>query len=37
MRGTWFKGAIPGNWEPIEEKNAYRIEEAHLQVVRSLV
>lgn len=36
MRGTWFKGSIPGNWEPIEEKDAQIIEDAHIKVVRSL-
>lgn len=36
MRGTWFKGAMSGNWEPLSEKESHLIEEAHIQVVRSL-
>ncbi|XP_065655078.1 phospholipase DDHD1 isoform X3 [Hydra vulgaris] len=36
MRGTWFKGTQQGNWEPLDENQAFVIEEAHCGVVRSL-
>ena len=38
LRGTWFKGSIlPDHWEPIEEKEAEKIETGHQGCVRALV
>ena len=28
MRGTWF---VDGNWQPVEEENALKIEQQHLK------
>eukprot|EP00112_Aurelia_sp_Birch-Aquarium-sp1_P003732 Seg142.1 transcript_id=Seg142.1/GoldUCD/mRNA.D3Y31 product="Phospholipase DDHD1" protein_id=Seg142.1/GoldUCD/D3Y31 len=37
LRGTWFKGSIlPDHWEPIEEKEAEKIETGHQGCVRAL-
>lgn len=33
-RGTWFKGNMPGNLEPMDEKEALKVEEGHIHVFR---
>ena len=36
-RGTWFIADIPTKWEAIEEIESDVIEEAHMDVINSMV
>ena len=38
LRGTWFKGStLHEHWEPLEEKEAKKIEASHQSVLRAMV